>query len=118
MYLFKVQNYRQAAFCYEELLMHVPGNSSFYVRYADILYTIGGPTNYKTARSYYAKAIELTAGGSLRALFGVLACSAHITDKATRVAESAERQHASLNQQRGAASHEGPGPREKTQHSQ
>ncbi|EFJ50259.1 hypothetical protein VOLCADRAFT_73964 [Volvox carteri f. nagariensis] len=77
----EVQNYRQAAFCYEELLMHVPGNSSYYVRYADILYTTGGPTNYKTARSYYAKAIELTAGGSLRALFGVLACSAHITDK-------------------------------------
>ncbi|GIL75572.1 hypothetical protein Vretimale_15176 [Volvox reticuliferus] len=82
MYL-EVQNYRQAAFCYEELLMHVPGNSSYFVRYADILYTIGGPTNYKTARSYYAKAIELTAGGSLRALFGVLACSAHITDKVT-----------------------------------
>lgn len=37
--------------------------------------------NRRTARSYYAKAIELTAGGSLRALFGVLACSAHITDK-------------------------------------
>ncbi|GLI61847.1 hypothetical protein VaNZ11_004355 [Volvox africanus] len=82
MYL-EVQNYRQAAFCYEELLMHVPGNSSYFVRYADVLYTIGGPTNYKTARSYYAKAIELTAGGSLRALFGVLACSAHITDKVT-----------------------------------
>ncbi|KAG2452363.1 hypothetical protein HYH02_003385 [Chlamydomonas schloesseri] len=77
----EVLNYRQAAFCYEELIMMAPGNSSFYTRYADVLYTIGGPTNYKTARSYYAKAIELTAGGSLRALFGVLACSAHITDK-------------------------------------
>ncbi|KAG2483062.1 hypothetical protein HYH03_018045 [Edaphochlamys debaryana] len=77
----EVLNYRQAAFCYEELLMHNPANSNFHVRYADILYTIGGPTNCKTARSYYAKAIELTAGGSLRALFGVLACSAHINEK-------------------------------------
>ncbi|GFR47411.1 hypothetical protein Agub_g9128 [Astrephomene gubernaculifera] len=74
-------NYRQAAFCYEELLMHAPGNSSYYIRYADILYTLGGAANCKTARSYYAKAVELTAGGSLRALFGILACSAHITDK-------------------------------------
>ncbi|KXZ47288.1 hypothetical protein GPECTOR_36g15 [Gonium pectorale] len=80
MYL-EVLNYRQAAFCMEELLMLSPHNSSFYVRYADILYTIGGPTNYKTARSYYSKAIELTMGGSLRALFGVLACCAHITEK-------------------------------------
>ncbi|PNH06369.1 ER membrane protein complex subunit 2 [Tetrabaena socialis] len=77
----EVLNYRQAAFCYEELIMHAPSNSSFFVRYADILYTLGGTTNYKTARAYYAKAIELTAGGSLRGLFGILACSAHIPDR-------------------------------------
>lgn len=77
----EILNYRQAAFCYEELLMINPGSSTTYVRYADILYTIGGASNYKTARAYYAKAVELTAGGSLRALFGILACSAHITDK-------------------------------------
>lgn len=74
-------NYRQAAFCYEELLLHTPNNSSYHVRYADVLYTIGGSTNYKTARAYYAKAVELTAGGSLRALWGIMACTAHIGEK-------------------------------------
>ena len=40
-------NYRQAAFCYEELLMINPGNSNYYVRYADVLYTLGGAANFK-----------------------------------------------------------------------
>lgn len=45
--LHQALNYRQAAFCYEELLLHTPNNSSYHVRYADVLYTIGGSTNYK-----------------------------------------------------------------------
>lgn len=35
----------------------------------------------RTARAYYAKAVELTAGGSLRALWGIMACTAHIGEK-------------------------------------
>ncbi|MEW5300729.1 MAG: hypothetical protein WDW36_003639 [Sanguina aurantia] len=72
---------KQAAFCYEELIMHNPGHSNYLVRYADILYTLGGAANYKTARAYYAKVVEATGGGSLRALYGICACTANIADK-------------------------------------
>ncbi len=52
------------------------------VRYADVLYTMGGSSaNFRMARAYYAKAVELTGGQSPRALFGVVACCGNITDK-------------------------------------
>lgn len=43
----QVLNYRQAAFCYEELIMLNPNNSNYHIRYADILYTLGGAANFK-----------------------------------------------------------------------
>ncbi len=43
----QTMSYRQAAFCYEELLMMAPTNSIYHTRYADVLYTVGGPTNLK-----------------------------------------------------------------------
>ena len=73
--------YKQAAFCFEELIMLMPNNPNYLIRYADILYTIGGGPNYKAARSYYSKAIELSGGSSTRALYGVLACIANMPDK-------------------------------------
>uniref|UniRef100_A0A7R9VEW4 ER membrane protein complex subunit 2 n=1 Tax=Chlamydomonas euryale TaxID=1486919 RepID=A0A7R9VEW4_9CHLO len=68
---------KQALFCYEELIMMSP-TASYLVRYADVLYTLG---QYRMARSYYAKAIEMSSGRSARALFGVLQCYANITEK-------------------------------------
>jgi hypothetical protein len=38
--------------------MQVPTNSSYYVRYADILYTIGGPTNYKCVRACVPRTVS------------------------------------------------------------
>ncbi|KAL6751917.1 hypothetical protein V8C86DRAFT_3019753 [Haematococcus lacustris] len=73
--------YRQALFCYEELLMHAPGNLAYLIRYADLLYTLGGNGHLKLARSYYSKAVELSAGTNMRALWGVMMCSANVTDK-------------------------------------
>jgi hypothetical protein len=73
--------YRQALFCYEELLMHAPGHLPYLVRYADVLYTLGGNNNLRIARSYYAKAVELSGGTSTRALWGVMLCSANLTEK-------------------------------------
>lgn len=35
----------------------------------------------RVARSYYSKVLEATAGGSLRALFGILACTANLPEK-------------------------------------
>lgn len=37
----------QAAFCYEELLLMAPLAVNNLTRYADVLYTLGGPQNYR-----------------------------------------------------------------------
>lgn len=78
--------YRQAAFCYEELLLSNPTSLKHNIRYADILYTIGGAGNCKTARSYYSKAVELSQGTSVRALYGICLCSSAATDKGSSAA--------------------------------
>ncbi|GAX84373.1 hypothetical protein CEUSTIGMA_g11795.t1 [Chlamydomonas eustigma] len=70
--------YKQALFCFEELLMFNPLNPQYLVAYADVLYTIG---SFRLARSYYSKAVEASLGSSNRALFGILACYANITEK-------------------------------------
>lgn len=70
--------YRQAAFCFEELLTIAPGEPNVYVRYADTLLTLGGPANARTARSYYSKAVQLTQGRSARALYGLMACASQL----------------------------------------
>lgn len=62
---------RQAAFCQEELLLSSPANPIYNLQYAEILYTLGGMENLKAARSYYAAAIEYSAGENVRALWGV-----------------------------------------------
>lgn len=74
--------YRQALFCYEELMTLAPGHTPFLVRYADILYTLGGAANLRLARTYFAKAVEASHGRNVRALWGVTACCAHTTEKA------------------------------------
>jgi len=73
--------YRQALFCYEELLMFAPASVAYLTRVADILYTLGGNSNLRQARAYYSRAVDLSQGASARGLFGILACSAAITDK-------------------------------------
>lgn len=42
------------------------------------LYTLGGADNLRTARKYFAAAVELTEGGSPRALFGLWLCAAAV----------------------------------------
>ena len=42
---------------------------------------MGGSNSLKLARSYYAKAVEVSAGKDVRALYGILQCSAGITEK-------------------------------------
>lgn len=73
--------YKQALFCLEELLMFMPTNSEYLVRTADILFILGGPSGLKLARSYYAKAVEVSNGKDVRALYGILQSSAGITEK-------------------------------------
>lgn len=76
-----IGQYKQAMFCLEELLMFQPTELQYLLRMADVLFTIGGQSCLKLARSYYAKAVEVSAGRDTRALYGILQCSAGITEK-------------------------------------
>lgn len=54
------------------------------VRYADVLATIGGQAHLRTARAYYSKALQVSGGRSVRALYGLLAVANHLPDKVRR----------------------------------
>ncbi|KAL3537841.1 hypothetical protein ACH5RR_001207 [Cinchona calisaya] len=73
-----LQMYKQAAFCYEELILSQPTVPLYHLIYADVLYTLGGLENIQTAKKYYASAIDLTGGKNSRALFGICLCTAAI----------------------------------------
>ncbi|CDP08539.1 unnamed protein product [Coffea canephora] len=73
-----LQMYKQAAFCYEELILSQPTIPLFHLSYADVLYTLGGLENLQTAKKYYASTIDLTGGKNTRALFGICLCTAAI----------------------------------------
>lgn len=63
------QEYNEAAFCMEELILHNPHNHLMHQRYAEIRYTQGGYGNMEIARTYFAQAYKLNPH-SMRALFG------------------------------------------------
>uniref|UniRef100_A0A3B6PFQ6 ER membrane protein complex subunit 2 n=2 Tax=Triticum TaxID=4564 RepID=A0A3B6PFQ6_WHEAT len=71
--------YKQAAFCYEELILAQPTIPLYHLAYAEVLYTLGGLENLQTAKKYYASTVQLTGGKNTRALFGVCLCSAAIS---------------------------------------
>ncbi|KMS95828.1 hypothetical protein BVRB_004830 [Beta vulgaris subsp. vulgaris] len=73
-----LQMYKQAAFCYEELILAQPTVPLYHLAYADVLYTLGGLENLQTAKKYYASTIDFTGGKNTRALYGVCLCTAAI----------------------------------------
>lgn len=73
-----LQMYKQAAFCYEELILSQPMIPLHHLAYADVIYTIGGLENLQTAKKYYASTIELTGGKNIRALYGICLCTSAI----------------------------------------
>ncbi|XP_027350887.1 ER membrane protein complex subunit 2 isoform X3 [Abrus precatorius] len=73
-----LQMYKQAAFCYEELMLSQPTVPLYHLAYADVLYTLGGLENLQTAKKYYASTIDLTGGKNTRALFGLCLCTSAI----------------------------------------
>ncbi|PSS24866.1 ER membrane protein complex subunit 2-A like [Actinidia chinensis var. chinensis] len=73
-----LQMYKQAAFCYEELILSQPTNPLCHLAYADVLYTVGGLENLQAAKKYYASVIDLTGGKNTRALFGICLCTCAI----------------------------------------
>ncbi|KAJ8452477.1 hypothetical protein Cgig2_000066 [Carnegiea gigantea] len=70
-----LQMYKQAAFCYEELILAQPTFPLYHLAYADVLYTLGGLENLQTAKKYYASTIDLTGGKNTRALYGICLCT-------------------------------------------
>lgn len=85
----EVQAYPQAAHCYEEVLLHSPQSIPLYVRYADVLYTMGG-SNLKTARQYYAAALKLSNGEDTRALYGICCTAAALSAQKGKVSKEEE----------------------------
>ncbi|GKV07322.1 hypothetical protein SLEP1_g19116 [Rubroshorea leprosula] len=73
-----LQMYKQAAFCYEELILSQPTVPLYHLAYADVLYTLGGLENLQTAKKYYASTIDLTGGKNTRALLGICLCTSAI----------------------------------------
>ncbi|XP_010941160.1 uncharacterized protein [Elaeis guineensis] len=73
-----LQMYKQAAFCYEELILSQPTVPLYHLAYAEVLYTMGGLENLQAAKKYYAATINLTGGKNVRALYGVCLCSVAI----------------------------------------
>ncbi|XP_073028143.1 uncharacterized protein [Primulina eburnea] len=73
-----LQMYKQAAFCYEEVILAQPTVPLYHLAYADVLYTIGGLENLQAAKKYYAATIDLTGGKNIRALFGICLCASAV----------------------------------------
>lgn len=49
-------DYKKAAFCVEEMIVHDPNHPMYFCKYADIMYTMD---DYRTARKYYAQCIQM-----------------------------------------------------------
>ncbi|GER46292.1 ER membrane protein complex subunit 2 [Striga asiatica] len=77
-----LQMYKQAAFCYEELILSQPTIPLYHLAYADVLYTLGGLENLHAAKKYYAATIDLTGGKNVRALLGICLCVSAISQLA------------------------------------
>jgi len=75
-YLEKLQ-YQKALFCYEQLCILAPKNMNYFLRCADISYTLGGLQYLTNARSYYSFILNFESD-NVSALFGLLkACKAY-----------------------------------------
>eukprot|EP00741_Cyanophora_paradoxa_P003840 tig00000718_g3734.t1 len=67
-----LHQFTSAQFCFEELILSAPQNSTFHLKYAEVLFTIGGLENFKMARKYYIHSMRLAGTMSLRCLYGCL----------------------------------------------
>jgi thioredoxin-like negative regulator of GroEL len=81
---------KQAAFCAEEAILLAPGNPAAHLRYADLLYSLGGAEQCRTARSYYSKALQLSGGRCPRAVVGLLAATGGGRDPTAGAVEAPE----------------------------
>jgi len=68
------QMYKQALFCYEELILAEPQNYHYYTKCAEIKYTLGGIENIKDAINYYSLSLDISTVNNVRSLFGICLC--------------------------------------------
>jgi len=62
--------YNRALYCYENLMLLAPKNFHYYIKVAEILYTIGGADNLTLAKHYYSLVISYQPK-NVSALFGL-----------------------------------------------
>jgi len=67
--------YRFAAFCYEDLILLQPYNWLYHIKYAEVLYSMGGNDNVELAKKEYMQAYELKPDSNARALYGICLCA-------------------------------------------
>jgi tetratricopeptide (TPR) repeat protein len=68
--------FNKALFCLEELIVANAYNHLYYVKYAEVRYSLGGLENIEMARKYFAMAVKLSDFKNTRALVGMV-MSAH-----------------------------------------
>jgi len=66
--------YKFASFCCEDLILLQPYNWLFHIKYAEVLYTIGGTESMELAKKEYMQSFELKPDNNPRALYGVCLC--------------------------------------------
>lgn len=71
----QVSAFQQAAFCYEELLLHEPAKLAYQLLCAECQYSLH---SWRAARTYYSSALQLSGGQHPRALYGIAACAAQL----------------------------------------
>ena len=62
---------KKALYCQEEVVLADPHNYQNHNRYADLLYTLGGANNLRSARRHYAQSLELSPENNLRGAYGL-----------------------------------------------
>jgi tetratricopeptide (TPR) repeat protein len=81
-------DYKKAAFCMEELILSNPHNHLYYQKYAEIKYSEGGIENCEIAKTYFSQALTLHPD-NVRALYGLLLTSTHLSQNAKSKAKEA-----------------------------
>jgi len=72
--------YQNAAFCFEEMIVLQPQNYHLYVKYGEILATLGGADNLLLARKQFSFSLELSSNNNTRAWWGIITTANAITN--------------------------------------
>jgi tetratricopeptide (TPR) repeat protein len=76
----KEHMYKQAVFCYEELILAEPQNYHYYTKCAEIKYTIGGIACILESIYYYIFSLELSPINNNRSYFGLFIAVNQLTN--------------------------------------